>query len=206
MRSIYAAFVTSCLMLVPMAMHSQTMAPMPTAYSALIEVEGAGGRSITEKVYRDGDKFRVDPQMAGRPAMMHMIMLLSSRKAYTVMPQSNMCFESQIGPRQNSAMLSSDISHPVSVTDLGSGAFDGHSCDIKKVVYKDQTGAEKEATVWLAKDLQNFPVKITTQTLKGQTMTLDYKDISLAKPDPALFATPANCRAMPSMGGMPFGR
>jgi len=205
MRSIYIAFITSYLMLVPMAMRCQSMAPMPTTYSASIQVEGAGGRAITEKVYRDGDKFRVDPQMAGQPAMMHMIMLLSSHKAYTVMPQSNMCFESQIGPRQSPAMLSSDVSHPVSVTDLGSGTFDGRSCDIKKVVYKDQAGAEKEATVWLAKDLQNFPVKITTQTLKGQTMTLDYKDISLAKPDPALFATPPNCRMMPSMGGMPVG-
>lgn len=79
----------------------------------------------------------------------------------------------------------------VETTELGKDTVDGHDCVKNKVTVTDKEGKQHESTVWNATDLKNFPVKIET-TESGRTSTMLFKNISLAKPDAAIFEVPPN--------------
>jgi hypothetical protein len=65
-------------------------------------------------------------------------------------------------------------------------------------VITDGKQAKYEATVWNAKDLKNFPVKIQ-HTQEGVESTLYFKDVKLAKPDASLFEPPAKYKKYSNM-------
>ena len=58
-----------------------------------------------------------------------------------------------------------------------------------KVVVTDADGHKDEATLWNATDLKDFPVQIMS-TEKGDSVTIRYRDVQLAKTDAKQFATP----------------
>jgi hypothetical protein len=68
---------------------------------------------------------------------------------------------------------------------------DGHDCDKNRVEISDKEGNKQLVTVWNARDLDHFPVKIE-QTQTGQLSTILLKDIKLTKPDGALFEPPGD--------------
>jgi len=78
----------------------------------------------------------------------------------------------------------------VETTELGKDTVDGHSCVKNKIVVTDNEGVKHESTVWNATDLKNFPVKIETAG-QGDTVTMLFKNVSLAKPVASLFDPPA---------------
>ncbi len=86
----------------------------------------------------------------------------------------------------------------VDTTELGKETVDGHPCVKNKVVVTDDQGTKHESTVWNATDLKKFPVKIET-TENGQTSTMLFKDVKLAKPEAAQFDPPSDFRKYPDM-------
>jgi hypothetical protein len=70
---------------------------------------------------------------------------------------------------------------------------DGHPCKIENVTFtQKESGLKTKMKVWRAEDLQGFPVKIELFH-PARTMTISYTNVSLDKPDAALFKLPAKC-------------
>jgi hypothetical protein len=86
-------------------------------------------------------------------------------------------------------------------TKLGEETIDGHACVKNKAVFTDDSGAKREATLWNATDLKDFPVQIVS-TESGNTATMTFKNISTAKPDAKLFEAPADYTAYDDMQQM----
>jgi hypothetical protein len=75
-------------------------------------------------------------------------------------------------------------------TELGKETVEGHACVKNKIVFTDDKGEKKEALVWNATDLKDFPVRVQTQE-KEDTVVMTYKQIQFVKPDAKLFEPPA---------------
>lgn len=86
-------------------------------------------------------------------------------------------------------------------TELGRENVEGHPCAKNKVVVTDKDKVQHESTVWNATDLNNFPVKIQTREKTGDVI-MQFKKISLVKPDDSLFETPAGYTKYESMQTM----
>lgn len=80
--------------------------------------------------------------------------------------------------------------YKVETTELGKETIEGHDCVKNKITVTDKAGAQHEFTVWSAGDLKNFPLKISS-TEAGQSATMAFKDVSIAKPAASLFEPPA---------------
>ena len=80
--------------------------------------------------------------------------------------------------------------YTVETTDLGKETVAGHDCTKRKVTLTGKDSVKHEYTVWSASDLKEFPVKLVT-TESGATVTMQFKDISLAKPATGIFDPPA---------------
>ncbi len=176
---------------------------IPTAYTATMVLRNSKSQAtVVQKICRNGDQFRIQMLMNGKPSPSYNIILMDQHQAYMVIPQAHMCMSIPLSPQLNMATLMRVGESSSSVTDVGTGIAEGHPCDIKQVIYHPKQGMPSSAKIWLAKDLQNFPVKQVVAGPHGETTTIVYKDIQLVAPDPTLFAKPANCRAMPNFGGM----
>jgi hypothetical protein len=75
-------------------------------------------------------------------------------------------------------------------TEVGKETVAGRATVKYQVTMTDSQGAKKEALLWSAPDLKDFPVKMET-TEQGATVTITYSEVKFAKPDAALFAPPA---------------
>ena len=78
----------------------------------------------------------------------------------------------------------------ITKTPLGKETVAGHPCTKNKVVISGGQSQAVEATTWEASDLKGFPVQIETKD-GGNTSVMRFRDIQLAKPDPAQFYPPA---------------
>jgi len=75
----------------------------------------------------------------------------------------------------------------------GKETVDGHPCKIENVTFtQKESGLKTKMKVWKAEDLQGFPVKIELFH-PARTYTVSYTNVSLDKPDAALFKVPAKC-------------
>jgi hypothetical protein len=72
---------------------------------------------------------------------------------------------------------------------------DGHVCTIENVTFKpkDERPIVIQMKLWEAEDLKGFPVKIEVDTGHDRKFTVNYSNVSLTPPDPALFKSPARC-------------
>ena len=89
----------------------------------------------------------------------------------------------------DSAPTNSD--YKVEITEIGLDTVDGHPCVKNKYIVTDNEGVKHESTVWNATDLKKFPVKIQTIE-QSDTVTMLFKNVSLAKPAASLFDPPAD--------------
>ncbi len=106
-------------------------------------------------------------------------MIYTGLKAYVEMPLKD----------ESAAKTPADFK--MDVTSLGAETVDGHDCAKNKVVVTDDKGTAHEMTVWNAKDLKNFPVKIKSAE-SGSAFEMTFKDIKLSKPDEGRFDPPAD--------------
>lgn len=85
---------------------------------------------------------------------------------------------------------------------------DGHSCKIENVTFtpRDDRPIVIQMKLWEAEDLQGFPVKVEVNVVSnGNKFTLNYTNVSLKPPDPALFKSPARCTAVAASSLKPVG-
>jgi len=87
------------------------------------------------------------------------------------------------------------------ITELGKETVDGHDCVKNKVVVSDKDGNKHESTVWNAKDIKGFPVKIES-TEQGRKTVMTFKDVVFKKPDASDFETPTGYTKYSSMQEM----
>lgn len=190
-----------------------------TAFSATMEMQakapGATGPMIMpgKFAFDNGmSRFEMDlseakggnmaPQMVAQLKSMgmdKMVMIARPDKKvhYLVYPAKQAYVESPI--RQEAPAAESKASdYKVESTELGRETVDGHPCVKNKVVVTDKDGKKFEATVWNATDLKKFPVKIEPTDPRGNTSTMLFKDVKLAKPDASLFEPPAGATNTPT--------
>lgn len=105
-------------------------------------------------------------------------LIYPTAKAYTDMPL----------PKEQAAALEKEPK--IERSKLGEEKVEGHDCAKYRYTFEDDQGKKREALVWQAAKLKDFPVKIQT-TEKGNEVTILYKDIKLDRPAADLFAVPA---------------
>ena len=118
-------------------------------------------------------------------------------------PSMNAYVESALPDASTSGASEKD--YKVSVTEVGSETIDGHDCVKNKVVVTEPSGTSHESTVWNAKDMDKFPLKIEMSD-NGKQMSMMFKDVKLDKPDAALFDPPADAKKYDSMMDMMMSR
>jgi hypothetical protein len=75
--------------------------------------------------------------------------------------------------------------------------LEGHSCKIENVTFtQKESDLNVKMKLWKAEGLQGFPVKIELPN-PARTITVSYTNVSLDKPDAALFKIPVKCTDFP---------
>lgn len=129
------------------------------------------------------------------------IMIIDQDKkvVYMLMPEQKMYMKQKYEPNDPKQQKST-INKPVSKTFIRNDKFDGHPVKI----YKAVTDENKEAIIWEATDLNNFPVKIEMPEEKA---VMEYHNVSTKPVDKSKFEVPAGYKAFDMsnmMGG--FGQ
>ena len=190
-----------------------------SAYSATMEtqVKESSGNTVTmpSKIFSLDGKTRVESDTANMKGgnmppnaaeqmkamgMGSMVMISRPDKkiSYMIYPGLQAYAENPM-PDRDAATTTAD--YKVETTELGKDTVDGHPCVKNKVIVTDNQGNKYESVVWNATDLKKFPVKIETDH-QGQTMTILFKDVTLAKPDSGLFDPPSGFTRYDSMQTM----
>jgi len=172
--------------------------PVPGPQAPAAQTAGAQGHGEM-KIYRSGDRIRTNlPGGLG-----YSIVDVSQHTSYMVMG-NGMCMQMSAPPEETPLSHSPDAT--IERVTVGTESVDGHVCKVESLTITPHSGPRAgqptTAKVWEAQDLHGFPIKMVSQTSRG-AVTIQYKDVSLAEPDPSLFAHPDNCRSMPAMPGMP---
>jgi hypothetical protein len=167
-------------------------------FSATVVMSGMpakGPQGMGEmKVYRSGDKMRTSMGTMG-----YMVMDLTQHTNFMVMG-TGMCMQMNATGQRNPFAEAQGAA--VDRSPAGNETIDGHSCKVENVTVTPKQGQPVKMKIWEAEDLKGFPIKIEMPSSRG-TMTLQYKDISLAEPAASLFTHPENCQQMPNMPGGP---
>jgi hypothetical protein len=87
----------------------------------------------------------------------------------------------------------------IAKAELGREVVDGHPCVKNKIVITTHGSEKREALVWTASDLNNFPLRMQT-TEKGSTASFTFKHIRFTKPDAKQFEPPADFTAYDDVG------
>jgi hypothetical protein len=127
--------------------------------------------------------------MISRPDTKTSYLIYPTLKAYTATPM----------PEKEAKEKEADFK--IETTELGKEAVNGHPCVKVKAVVTDDKGVKTEATLWKASDLKQFPVKLE-RTENGSLVTMNFKDVKLAKPDAKVFDPPADATKYDSMQAM----
>lgn len=166
-------------------------------FSATVMTTTPSGQQMRQKMYKLGDKLRLD--MTQRPGMF-MLMLLDQQQSYMVMGPQRCMEMSTRAPRgrRNPFTAQGKVERKA----LGTETVDGHVCKVEEITVIPAEGQPTVMKAWEAQDLNGFPIRVEIQTERGP-MQVHFTDISLNAPDAAMMAVPQGCRAMPSMPGMP---
>lgn len=121
-----------------------------------------------------------------------MLMIYPGLKAYTEMAL----------PKEDAATADSKVK--IDKEKLGKETIEGHPCEKYKVTMTDEKGERREAFVWQATDLKDFPIQMQ-MTEKDQTVLMIYRDIKFAKPEATLFDPPSDFTKHDSMQAMMQG-
>ena len=86
----------------------------------------------------------------------------------------------------------------------GSEKIDGHPCDIYEMTSQSKTGRDHKETVWLATDLNNFPLKVISES-NGTKVTSRNTDVELKASVPDSMMKPPADVAFQDMSEMMKG-
>lgn len=126
-----------------------------------------------------------------RPDKKESYMVYPGLNAYAVVPEQSSSDEGEAAAKKPD----------VKRTEIGKETVEGHECTKYKVVVTDDSGKAHESTIWAAKDLNNFPVKMEMVN-EGIPSVITYKNVKLAKPSEELFNPPAEFKRYTDMSAM----
>jgi hypothetical protein len=161
------------------------------------------GKSRFEMDMTQMKSSRMPPQASEQMKQMGMDKMVAiarpdKKLSYLVYPGMQAYVEN---PLQDPDAAKPESDFKIDTTELGKDTVDGHECVKNKVVVTDKEGKTHESTVWNATDLKKFPVKVET-TENGMTVTMQFKDVKLAKPDAGQFDPPSGFKKYDSMMAM----
>jgi hypothetical protein len=151
------------------------------------------GKTRFEMNLSDIKGTKMPPEAAAQMKAMGMDSMVSisrpdKKVSYLVYPGMNSYVEMPITDTNDTAAADD---FKVDITELGKETVDGHDCVKNKIVVAGKDGVKHESTVWNAKDLKNFPLKIES-TEQGRKVLMSYKDVTFTKPDAGDFEAPAD--------------
>jgi hypothetical protein len=74
---------------------------------------------------------------------------------------------------------------------LGKETIDSHPCEKNKVTMTDDKGEKRDAVIWNASDMKDFPVQMQ-MTADGTEILMTFKDVKFEKPAAKLFEAPSD--------------
>ena len=158
-------------------------------YSATMGVE-AGGRAMSSKVFKSGQKMRTEIAAEG----MQIVIIVDPETedgkgvGYTLMPMMKMYTKLPLPPE--AFTKADDDKMEVKVEELGKEDVGGQSCD-KRRVTATEDGKTYTMLVWNSPAAKNMPVKIEVQDGPGGKAVITFKDYDFKKPAADLFTVPA---------------
>lgn len=89
-------------------------------------------------------------------------------------------------------------------TRVGEEKMDGHPCVKYRVVAVDRQGQRREATVWNASDMRDFPICVATRE-GTDTVMMRFRQVQFVRPDAAKFEPPEGYSESASMEALMAG-
>lgn len=157
-----------------------------TEFSATM-VGGILGNVDELKIYRSGNLMRTE-MLDGKN---YMVTDLDKRETWVVLPDR--CAHDP-RPSINTIPFSTFRSgQNVQRNLIGTEDIQGHLCQVEELTVSSPHGQAMKMKMWEATDLSGFPIKIEVNRLSGDPVTITYKDVTIGKPDAALFKHPKIC-------------
>jgi hypothetical protein len=123
-----------------------------------------------------------------RPDQQKMLLIYPGLKSYAATPL----------PASKAAATNQPA---LETTELGKETVDGHPCVKNKMIITDDSGKQREFTVWNATDLKGFPIQFETTDSGGKIRGL-YRAVQFTKPDSKKFEAPEEFKSYPSIEAM----
>lgn len=153
------------------------------------------GRKHRMKVYSRERAFRMEVSEGGMESIS--ILRYDRRLMWSIIPAQKMYMEMPIRPGQNLTDAAYDPEASVEREVLGTERMGSYTC-IKSRVRVTSQGKTFSGLQWAAQELDGFVVKMVDEKSGA---TVEYENIRLGAPDPALFEPPAGYSKM-QMPGM----
>jgi hypothetical protein len=158
---------------------------------------GLVGTPSDGKIYRSGDLMRVDLPSE------YMVTDLATNATFAVLYSTGLCLEGSV-PAGRTYPFSLARRAKIDQADRGQETVDNHPANVKEVTITQDGRFDVKLTIWEAKDLQGFPIKMrraATGVVGSKDREVLYTDVHLGPPDPALFLKPKDCGAAPRAPG-----
>jgi hypothetical protein len=186
-----------------MAVHAQSPKPQ-NPFEAVKEFSATMNGALVGppsdgKIYRSGDLMRVDLPTE------YMVTDLSTNATFAVLYSTGFCLEGSV-PAGRTFPFSLARNATVVLADRGEETIENHPAKIEEVTITQEGKFDVKLTIWEAKDLQAFPIKMrraATGVVGSKDCEVVYTDVHLGPPDPALFLKPKDCGASPKAPGSP---
>lgn len=193
-----ALLLPLCLALPASAQSPQQQNPFEVVreFSATMR-GGLVGPPSDGKIYRSGDLMRVDLPTE------YMVTDLDTNATFAVLYSTGLCLEGSV-PAGRTYPFSLARRAKIDQIDRGQETVDNHPTNVKEITITQDAGFDVKLTIWQAKDLQGFPIKMrraATKIVGSKDREVLYTDVRLGPPDPALFLKPKDCGAAPKAPG-----
>lgn len=121
-----------------------------------------------------------------------MVALIQPDKKTTTLiyPNAQACADIPVSENEDAGKFES--------TELEKETIQGHPCKKVKLTSTDSKGKTREALVWQATDLKNFPIKMQ-MAQKSNTVIVNFRDPKLEAPPASQFEIPAGYTRYPSV-------
>ncbi len=157
-------------------------------FSVVQTVQVDGGKSFVQRLYRDGDKLRVDVQEG--PETQIIVLRKDQKKIYTILPEQKLVLESTYRDTGGSANFGLPGEAGAVWEFQGKETIHGHSC--AKYLVRESS---KSLYVWLD-EAGTYPLRVALAD--GKTV-IDWDQYQAGPQPSALFEPPADYRKI-SMG------
>lgn len=154
-------------------------------FSVVQTVQVGGGRSFVQRLYRDGEKLRIDVQEGSETQII--VLRKDQKKVYTILPAQKLVLESSYRDTGASGNLVLPGEAGAVWTSQGKETIRGHAC-VKYLV----KGDARSLYVWLD-EAGKYPLRVAPA--EGKTV-IDWDQYQAGPQPPTLFEAPADFRKM----------